>query len=390
MIFQRNAPRTVRVARTTLIGAVSVLICVGELSATEFNPNISVVLDGRYQQNEGALGHSESGFAVGHNELTLSAPVDDLFVGRLTTVLEDHEGETEVNLEEAFVQTVGLSYNLTARGGRFLSQFGYLNSRHTHSDHFSSRPAVYRALFGSHYYDDGVQLNLLLPTPLYWQVGVEALNGDRLSEGNEDVGVFTARSEWGGDLSVGSSWQLGVSYLHNRQTAVPDEAGADHSGHDHTDQAHGDHDHAGHSHSIAYTGKHTYGVDLVWKWSPEGNVRQQQVVISGEYIRATDPNEYASDDDIHEGWYASAVYRFTPQWSIGARYGELDVSQPHGDHFHDQALEEADFMVAYQHSHFSTLRLQFSHQDGEGFENTDDTLVLQYVMSFGDHGAHEF
>lgn len=351
--------------------------------ANELNPDISAVLDGYYKQNNTALSHREEGLGLGHTELSLSSPIDDLFEGRLTAVLENHDGETELELEEAFIQTTGMPWNLSVRGGRFLSQVGYLNGRHMHEDDFVERPAAYRALLGSHYFDDGVRLNMLLPTPFYWQVGAEAFDGDRLSEGEEDIGVYTLNTRFGGDISASQSWQAGLSWLRNRQIHGGEEGEHDHD-HDHGEEGHD------HSHAVAYTGENLYIADLVWKWSPRGNTRQQQLTLSGEYLYADDLNEYAGSDDVHEGWYASAVYQFAPQWSAGVRYGEVDLKEAHGDHLHDQELEETDFMLSWSHSHFSTLRLQYTLQDAYGFEEADNTVTLQYVMSFGEHGAHGF
>lgn len=349
--------------------------------ASELNPDVSVILDGYYKQEDTALSHREEGFGLGHTELTLSSPIDDLFSGRLTAVFEEHDGENEVLVEEAYLQTNGLPASLSIRAGRFLSQVGYLNERHLHEDDFVERPAVYRALLGSHYYDDGLRLNALLPTPFFWQLGVEVFSGDKLSEGEDEPGVVTLNTRVGGDLSPSRSWQLGLSYVHNRNT----EVSADH-GHDH------DHDDGGHDHShgAAYTGKHLYIADAVWKWAPGGNTREQLLTLSGEYLYADDLNQYATSDDTHEGWYLSAVYRCAPQWSAGVRYGEVDLRQAHNDHFHDQSLDETEVMLAWSRSHFSTIRLQYTHQDGSGFANADETIMVQYVMSLGAHGAHGF
>jgi len=367
----------------------TLLVPFASAQANEMNPDISVVLDGYYKQNATALSHRDEGFGLGHTELSLSAPIDDLFAGRLTAVLEEHHGETEVALEEAYLQTTGMPWNLSIRGGRFLSQVGYLNSRHMHEDNFVERPAAYRALLGSHYFDDGLRVNLLMPTPFFWQIGAEAFNGNRLTEGDEDIGVYTVNTRFGGDIGVSQSWQAGLSYLRNRQLHGDhhDEHADDHDDHGHDDHGHGDHDHG---HGAAYTGENLYIADLVWKWSPDGNTRQQQLTLSGEYLYADELNEHARSSDYHQGWYTSAVYRFTPQWSVGARYGRVDLKEAHGDHFHDQQLKETDVMLAWSRSHFSTLRLQYTHQSAHGFDDADNTVTLQYVMTFGAHGAHDF
>ena len=355
------------------------------IQANELNPDISVVLDGFYKQNHTALSSRGEGFGLGHTELSLSSPIDDLFEGRLTAVLENHEGETELELEEAFLQTNGMPYNLSVRGGRFLSQVGYLNRRHLHEDDFVERPAAYRALLGTHYFDDGLRLNLLLPTPFYWQIGAEAFDGGGLSEGDEDIGVYTVNTRFGDDISQSQSWQAGLSYLRNRQIHG-DEHGDEHEG-----EHEGEHEEQGHGgHGAEYTGENVYMADLVWKWAPAGNNRQQQLTLSGEYLYVDELGEHATSSDNHEGWYASAVYQFAPQWSAGIRYGQVDLKEAHGDHFDDQRLEETDVMLAWSHSHFSTVRLQYTHQEADGFEKADNTLMLQYVMSLGAHGAHGY
>lgn len=351
--------------------------------ANPANPDLSFILDGYYKAENTALSERGQSFGLGHTELSLQSAVDDRFVGRLTAVLESHEGETELDLEEAYLDTTGLPAGLNIRFGRFLSQVGYLNSHHTHSDYFSERPAVYRALLGAHYFDDGVRLNALVPTPFFWRLGAEAFKGSQLAggEGDESVGVYTLNTKLGGDIGVSNSWQLGASYIYHKLSVMEED--------EHEEEEHDDHGHD-HSHSAAYSAEDLYVLDAVWKWAPLGNPRNQQLILSGEYLYAENLNEFATDDDVHEGWYASLVYRFHPQWGIGIRQGEVDLKQAHEDHFHDQTLEETDVVVFWSHSHFSTIRLQYSQQEGNSFENINDAVTLQYVMSLGVHGAHEF
>lgn len=153
------------------------------------NPAISAVLDGYYQNAERPMAERVEGFGLGHTELALSANIDDMFYGKLTTVIEVADGETKVGLEEAFIQTLAMPYGLSMRGGRFLSDVGYLNNQHVHSDAFSDRPAAYRAFLGGHYFDDGVRLDYVAPTDLYWSMGVEAFKGDNMrAEDEHEIG----------------------------------------------------------------------------------------------------------------------------------------------------------------------------------------------------------
>ncbi len=67
---------------------------------------------------------------------------------------------------------------------------------------------------------------------------------------------------------------------------------------------------------------------------------------------------------------------------------------------HEEILEEAELlssghtpkrnsiMLDYSPREYSRLRLQFNRD--ERSENKDDQIILQYIHSFGAHGAHSF
>ena len=95
------------------------------VQAQSFNPAISLIIDGRYASISntteyalpgfmlgGEAGRGEDGFHLGHNELIISGNIDDLFFGKITTAITDHESETEVELEEVFIETQGLGNGL--------------------------------------------------------------------------------------------------------------------------------------------------------------------------------------------------------------------------------------------------------------------------------------
>ncbi|AVF93167.1 MULTISPECIES: hypothetical protein [Vibrio diabolicus subgroup] len=356
------------------------------------NPQIGVVVDGYYQDGQRHNSEREEGFGLGHTELNLSSNIDDKFHGALTAVLESHGDETELELEEAFIETLALPYGVNVRAGRFLSDFGYLNNQHMHTDSFVERPIAYRTFLGSHYYDDGVRANIVLPTDLYVKFGVEALSGNKMSsvEDGSKVGVYTTTMKLGNDFSESSSWQFGLSYLRNENGKVKEFEDHDH-GHGHEEE----HDH---SHAAAVTGANLYGADFVWKWAPDGNYKYSNFTLSAEYmlldgvVDSKYKNDAESPDNL-SAYYVSGVYRFNPSWSTGLRYGEAESydGHAHGDHMHFTALndKEMDAMIAWDSSHFGTIRAQFTRIDNQDSE-TDNVFTLQYVMTFGAHGAHAF
>ncbi|MET4706834.1 hypothetical protein [Endozoicomonas lisbonensis] len=435
--------------------ALSLAVFLGYLStshAIDFDPNYSLILDGHYKSEKSALSEMDKGFGLGHVELSISSPIDDLFFGKLTAVLHTHDSKTEVEAEEAFIQTLALPGGLSARAGRFLSDFGYLNSQHTHADSFTERPAVYRALLGSHYFDDGVRVSYLMPTDIYWNIGAEAFSGKKMRADNikdpDSVGVYNFFTKIGGDFNHEHSWQIGFNYLRNENGTSPwsrpaefhahnlhhkhhdEEEHHHHDHHEHNDdeehhhdshhehhekehhhKQHGEslqhsdgnhnhhsnhhhgHDHH-HCHKASYTGKDLYGVEAVWKWAPEGNYKYRHLSLSAEYLQArniTDNKTIKSSDDKHDGWYLSSVYQFAPQWATGIRYGEFNGLKFEDDHHHKHSLQETELMLSWSHSHFSTIRLQWTHQKGKGLEHINDNIItLQYVMSLGAHDAHQF
>ena len=383
---------------------------VAQQGDSNLNPAISMVLQGQYadykQEPEayelpgfmlgGEAGLAESGFGLGHGELVMSSNIDDIYFGKLTLAIAEHEGETETELEEAYIETLGLGSGLTIKAGRFFSNVGYLNSQHTHAWDFVDAPLIYRGMFGNQLIDDGVQLRWLAPTDLFLQVGAEMGRGERFPAGgasDDGKGSHAFFVELGGDVGPSHSWQFGLSHW------SADIAGRESGGHGHGDEG---------AHGPSFTGdSDIMALDFVWKWAPDGNFSLRNVKFQFEYfereedgdveLEHEDDTETATYEGKQKGWYAQAVYQFMPQWRVGLRYDQLASDNKGSD---DEVIGEAgldnenydpsrsSIMVDYAHSEFSLLRLQFNRD--ESYEDADDQVYLQYVMSLGAHGAHQF
>jgi hypothetical protein len=166
---------------------------VGKISGNEFNPAISLILNAHYTdidnsdltlpgfQLGGEAGLPDNGFALGHNELSISANIDDKFYGRINTAIVYEDGETEVEIEEAYVETLKLGAGFTAKGGRFYSGIGYLNSIHDHAHDFADRPLVYDAMFGGHLINNGIQARWVAPIDTIFKCWYRNIIGYRVS-----------------------------------------------------------------------------------------------------------------------------------------------------------------------------------------------------------------
>jgi len=408
------------------IASISVLVALGattaqaegKISGNEFNPAISLILDARYTdldsselelpgfQLGGEAGLPEKGFSVGHNELTISANIDDKLYGLVNVAIVYEDGETEVELEEAYVETLKLGSGFKLKGGRFFSDIGYLNSIHDHAHDFADRPLVYDALFGGHLVDTGVQASWLAPTNTYLKFGAEVTTGSEFpggenSDNNNGLALF---AKTGGDFNASSSWGLGASYYRSKFDVR--EAG----GH-----SHGGGEEEGADNELLNGNVDVAGVDFVYKWAPNGNRKDKNFKLQAEYFVKNekadseftegDDSAEASLDGTQKGFYVQGVYQFRPSWRVGLRYDRLmadnDISN-----FSDNGIDEDEFleesglgtegdpekksiMIDYSPSHFSRVRLQYS-QLVNGHDETNDIVTLQYTTSLGSHGAHKF
>ncbi len=360
----------------------------------DFNPSIGVVLTGTASSfsrdndsaipgfilgEEASLG--EDGFSVGETEFNAKANIDDKFFGNYTLAVADENGSTEVELEEAWFETLALSQGLKLRGGRFFSGIAYRNQFHRHADDFVDRPLPYRVFLNGQYLDDGIQLSWLAPTDLFIEVGAEWLRGAKFpagGSGGDGKGAWSLFGRAGGDVGVSHSWQAGLSWLSAR---AKDRVSADDDGFD------GDVD-------LAI-------VDGVWKWAPHGNLYRTNLKLEGALFWQNQDGMFAPGgggslayDEDQWGGYLEGVYQFMPQWRAGMRYARLDADDP-GSAFSGTSLDTLGVspkiyaaMLDWSNSEFSRLRLQYSRDDSD--IKPVDRFYLQYIMSLGAHGAHRF
>ncbi|HET8697175.1 MAG TPA: outer membrane beta-barrel protein, partial [Gammaproteobacteria bacterium] len=365
------------------------------VSGNAFNPAISLILNGHYASysrdpagfelpgfllDEGAAVPSE-GLSLDETELALSANIDDKYYGSFTASLEQDGGETSVELEEAYVETLSLPRGLKVKAGRFLSEIGYLNPIHAHAWDFDDAPLAYVAMLNTSYADTGLQLRWVVPTTLFVEVGGELMRGDSFPAANgaasDGSGAWTVFAHVGGDVGTTSSWRAGVSRIsadaNGRASLL---AGG----------------------SAVFNGSSDVTIaDFVWKWAKNGNPRDRYYTVQAEYLhRREDGNlglsTLAAGDEsglyrgTQSGYYVQGVYQFRPRWRVGARFDRLDASNA-VDVTAPTPLtasrrpSRVSAMTDFSNSEFSRLRLQLSRDDSR--ELTDDQVVLQYIMSLG-------
>jgi hypothetical protein len=380
---QRDADEAVELVEQTAIDLSS-----GSSSPNTFNPSIGAIITGQYAdigtgweqipgfQPAGEIGTGDSGFAVGEAEFNFKANVDAKYFGNVTVAVAEEDGEAVVEFEEAWVQTTDLPAGISVVGGRFFSAAGYLNETHFHADDFADRPLPYQAFFGGRYAADGVQARWVAPTSLLVEVGTELDWGSAFpATGNAGTspGSWTLFSRLGGDVGNSHSWQFGLSYI--QSDAV--ERGAEND-------------------PDVFTGDSDLTVaDFVWKWAPDGNRVRNSFKLQAEYFSRSEDGTYA---DLpyrgdQEGWYLQGVWQFAPAWRAGLRHDVVDADN--GPLFAGTLLEDPgrrsqrdSVMLDWSPSEFSRLRMQYTHDNV--LVEADRQWILQYIMSIGAHGAHQF
>lgn len=367
-------------------------------SQSRFNPAIGVIFAGTawdYSKTPaevpvpgfpfgGEAGPITEGLALGETELNFSANVDDKFMAWLTLPVAIEDGETAVEIEEAWLETTALPAGLSARFGRFYSGIGYLNSKHLHAWDFADQPLPYQAFLGDQYLDDGLQLRWVAPTSTYLELGAEVLRGGRYPSAGADNSGFGTHSlfvNFGGDVGASNSWLAGLSYL--QASAIDRPSGPE----DDPVFFNGD---------VDITGAH-----FIWKWARNGNWKQRNIIVQSEALWRNENGDYLLSgpgsiiyDNDQFGWYVQAVYQPFPRWRFGGRIDGLSSDTP-GSAFDDTLLAERSdepnrysLMMDWSNSEFSRLRLQYT-RDESGLE-AGSQWGLQYILSIGAHGAHSF
>ena len=385
-----------------------------------FNPAISLILQGTYARTSqdpknfeisgfmpsgGEVGPPRRNFGLGETELLFSANIDPYFRGVAVAALTP---DNDIEVEEAYFQTLALPRGFTLKGGRFLSGLGYQNEIHQHAWDFQDAPLPYKAFLGGRYIQDGVQLRWIAPTALFFELGAEAGNGaafpgnDRSKNG---AGSWALFGHLGGDIGESYAWRTGVSYL--RTSA--------------RDLAFEEVDSLGGAVTNSFSGRaQVWVADAVLKWAPNGDATRTNVKLQGEYFRSKQTGTLTYNDTAQpmpqfgsifsdrfraaqSGWYAQAVWQFMPRWRLGYRYDELRygdvnigiVESGAGPTIADFSLlaphnpTRHTLMIDFSPSEFSRLRLQLA-SDSSRRGATDNQVMLQYIQSLGPHGAHRF
>ncbi len=389
---------------------ISTDLLVAAGSSTERDSSIENLQGGGHDPHQ-------RGFTLQNLELSFMGAVDPYFTMETHLIyFIDVEGESQFELEEAFLTTQALPFHLEEKGfaleiGQFFTEFGRINPRHPHAWDWIDQPVVNSRFFGP----DGLRgvgfrLGWLTPLPWFAEVhlGMQNARGETMSSffasdeffeerpiggrpftdqevrSLEDF-LYLARLDNSWDLSDEVTIKLGASGL----------IGSNATGSD----------------AMTYI----YGADLLLKWRPLASDRGYPFVAwqseimrrdyeADDFFDEGDPvdptDDLTLDDDTLHDWgvYTQVLYGFVRNWAVGLRYEyaggkgrSVDVYNGRDeDPFRDNRHRLSP-LITWRATEFSRIRLQYNYDETDHLDSNDAHSVwVGFEVLIGQHPAHVF
>jgi len=352
------------------------------------NPALSFIFDGSfgyYGAHTGdfaALGLpaagddpsvTRQGFGVQEIELAAQSAIDPYFEGAIFLTIPNLDG---LEVEEAYLVTTSLPFNLQIKAGTFRSKFGRNNGQHLHVQFFTRRPLMTALLFGEDgLRGPGAQASVLLPLPWFATLYVESFSitppddlagvatfggGVRLTPNNL---TYTAELEQFFELAESHSLLVGLNFATGRSVDCPNDVACGPA-------------------PVEGPRSFLYGADLYYKWKP-ANVAQSYA--SFQWTTEFYARTLADGGPTEGAGYSEAVVQIDRRFFLGGRFdltglpSGLDIPRRYG----------GAVSVTFTPSEFSRLRLYVQELGGPSVAATTvGFLQVEYAM--GAHGAHPF
>ncbi|MEO8276164.1 MAG: hypothetical protein ABI639_08080 [Thermoanaerobaculia bacterium] len=338
---------------------------------------------------------AQRGFTVQNVEMVLDGAVDPYFRAQANVVFQiSPEGESVVELEEAYATTTSLPHGLQLKVGQFFTEFGRLNPSHPHSWDFVDQPLVNGRFFGPDGLRSvGARISWLLPTTFYSEAYLTVQNsqGETLTSfrgvpgetlfGREIVDRPVAAPN---DFLVTPRYAASFDLSDTQTLLVGASAALGPNG-------------------TGESGKtRIYGVDGFWKWKPTNAFQGFPFVkVQGEVMHR-DLDAAAFDDAgvlvpgasfSDWGGYLQVNWGYKPGHAVGLRFDSVGGDTGEPGNVDEPALSHRfriSPVVTWFPTEFSKLRLQYNFDHGDALAQDEHSLWLQLEFLLGAHAAHKF
>jgi hypothetical protein len=359
----------------------------------------------------GAHDAKQRGFTLRQAELSLSGQIEDGCEAKafLVASIAPGDGETVVELEEAYVQTLPHRSGLQLRAGTFFTPFGVRNALHPHALDWMNQPIVASRMFGGDgMRGPGAYVSWSTKVPARGSLGLTVQNahGETMPSFLANDEVYDERAIGGRQRELAEVRSFGDVMLALRATttwhpvaAAPLQLGA----------------------SFARgpnpTGEHAdtwlWGLDFAWQearidepdcctfaaWSLQGEWIAREFDAAAQ-VDAREPGTLVAVPATtlrDHGLVVEALFAVGDRWGTGVR-GEW-ASGSGASHFGSGVFGRADDpwrcdrlrispLLVYRPSHAFSVRLQYDFDDSDALADAAHSAWLGCEVVLGHHAAH--
>ncbi|MBP7587566.1 MAG: hypothetical protein KBA72_06415 [Thermoanaerobaculia bacterium] len=342
---------------------------------------------------------AQRGFTVQNLEMVLEGAVDPYFRAQANVILQiSPEGESVVELEEAYATTTSLPHGFQLKVGQFFTEFGRLNPSHPHAWDFVDQPLVNGRFFGGDGLRSvGARISWLLPTNFYSEAYLTLQNsqGETLSSFRSVPGeslfgreIVEREVKSVSDLLLAPRYAASFDLSDTQTLLVGASAALGPNG-------------------TGENGKtRIYGVDGFWKWKAANAFKgfpfvkvQGELMYRDLYADASPDGAQPSASFDDWGGYLQINWGFKPGYVAGLRFdsvggdsGGLEGGDPTDNPDTDALRRRIRLspVLTWFPTEYSKLRLQYNFDRGDAFVDDEHSLWLQLEFLLGAHSAHKF
>ena len=330
---------------------------------------------------------NQRGFTVQNLETVFEGAIDPYFKGQSNIVFQiDKDGESFLEVEEAYLTSMSLPLNLQVKAGTFFTEFGRLNQFHPHAWDFADQPLINgRFLSPDGLRNPGARLSWLAPSSNYTELffTVQNSQGETVRSFRNKEGLFGREAVDTGVRNMGDMLyvpRIATSFdLTDEQTILLGASAAMGPNSTGTDED-----------------TLIYGLDLFWKWKSRyasGGfpfIGWQTEVMSRRFEAGAD-NINNLQDEVMNNWgtYSQITWGFKKRWVAGLRGDYVDGEEGAIDPLGFERWRLSPNLTFFP-SEFSKIRLQYNYDDILEDNGTEHSVFLQFEFLLGSHGAHKF